>query len=1253
MSHVIPPRLLYTLIIVAVALLLGRELLERSPPSPMPSESTASIEVTAHPERTDSLEPETHTEQLSVNTDQAALATTLEQRLHLAQLLGRNDLIAATQQQLALLVPPHPLALFYEAYLALADGHQDEAAAAQAALAEQPGTALMQRDLQAYIDSHGVNKKHLQRARLLAKTARYAEALAAFEQVFPEGMPTPSLQLEYLQLRGHIKAHRRDTLQRLQTLNNVYPNIPVYQLALAQHRYRGSPNSAEALAAYRGLAHGGDSGLPAAYAWQRALDGAPMSASWLGEYRSLLALYPDNLDFQQRYDGAEQAWLAEQRNLRDPYYRARKRGLQLLERGADSAAEPLLRRALRAYKHDAEVLGGLGYIAMNQDRWDEALNYFRGAVEHNRDPDNTMKWQRLRTEAGFWQALRVAETHIEGGRYLAAERLLRRAATFKPRSPDVAVARAKLALVDQEFGTADRHYRQALRYQPMHTAALRGRVELALRRDGQAAALALIATYTPAQRERIAPQRRQLRIAHGLQRAAVLGSGTAELAVLVDELLGLNPDSPWQRRELAILMGSVGRSAEADGRMARWARADGRAEMHHAYALYLAGREQLTAAIAQLEQVAPSQRSGAMSRSLLSWQFSQAQAGLRNIVDGDQRERALAGLAQRYHGDVDAELAIAQLYLAEGEFAAAEQLYLTAQPQRTWPWRRQIAYGELMLSLAKLADFPAWRDDQPASADVEFTAGLQRLDDDYYFARAQGYEDKDLQVISHALYRRLMARPGEHQFAAQKAVLRHSYQRDVGEFDEQSAMILAQLGSLSSQQLLELTALFEKLEADDALTACLDHLVGRDDLSREQRVDTMQLLAASRRDADAELQALAILDAKVVADSAEFDVEQWYPQAADDWLNSRAKSTLDTLRDRAQGQLIIGMDFSAKGGRDRLWQLPIQLSLPFPKYNGHLILRADTVSIDSGELRYIERDPTAPTQRLTSDVSGRDEGLMLGLGWRGQRWWADIGSTPQGFENASWLGGVGMNGKVANIGWRLSLSQRPQTSTTLAYAGLRVPTAAAQGSNQFWGGVLRSGGKLNLSYDRGGRYGLWSSLQYHNMHGEKVVGNRRAAALAGVYWRIVEQTDRGLRIGVNVSYLNFRKNLGEISLGHGGYYSPQSYLSLSLPVRYFGRHGDRWSYMVGAAISGSRSQLDAPHGLPGNAGRGGGVGYYAEAVLERRLNKRWAVGVAADVHRSEFYQPNHIQLYMKYQFAGGWQPIAMPPEPLGMYAEFD
>src|SRR5690606_23403084 len=109
-------------------------------------------------------------------------------------------------------------------------------------------------------------------ARLLVRAGRYEQALKAYDALFPNGMPSAELQLEYLEAEGSLSERWESVKQGLEQLNAAYPGVPAFQLALANHIRRRDAADPWILATYRQLALRSDIGIVAANAWLRALD---------------------------------------------------------------------------------------------------------------------------------------------------------------------------------------------------------------------------------------------------------------------------------------------------------------------------------------------------------------------------------------------------------------------------------------------------------------------------------------------------------------------------------------------------------------------------------------------------------------------------------------------------------------------------------------------------------------------------------------------------------------------------------------------------------------------------------------------------------------------------------------------------------------------------------------------------------------------------------------------------------------------
>lgn len=321
-------------------------------------------------------------------------------------------------------------------------------------------------------------------------------------------------------------------------------------------------------------------------------------------------------------------------------------------------------------------------------------------------------------------------------------------------------------------------------------------------------------------------------------------------------------------------------------------------------------------------------------------------------------------------------------------------------------------------------------------------------------------------------------------------------------------------------------------------------------------------------------------------------------------------------------------------------------------------------------------------QGVSSMSQQTAQGMSFTAGYQRDDLSADIGFTPLDFPVTNVVGGIRQKGDLGQYGYSIEVSRRPITSSLLSYAGTKDPV-----TGEVWGGVVATGGRFGLSLDKGETFGFWSSLGLHSLTGRNVLSNSRLQLMAGGQWRIVNEENRLFSLGLTGMYWHHTQNAGEYTFGHGGYYSPLNYRSLSLPITYAER-SPRFSYMLRAAISASQSQMrDAPYfptdstmqGLakylsfiktaypalypalastyfPNPTYSGGsshGTGQSLKAAWEYQVEPKLFVGGLLSLDRSESYAPNRLLFYMRYSLDHpAAQPVFMPPEPIEPSSQF-
>ena len=378
---------------------------------------------------------------------------------------------------------------------------------------------------------------------------------------------------------------------------------------------------------------------------------------------------------------------------------------------------------------------------------------------------------------------------------------------------------------------------------------------------------------------------------------------------------------------------------------------------------------------------------------------------------------------------------------------------------------------------------------------------------------------------------------------------------------------------------------------------------------------------------------------------------------------------LADLLDQRSTWIAGGVDVRTRDGsvgksNYRYVEVPLEWKQPGP--NGtRLSVQSALVNVDAGS---IDLSQTSDASRFGTVLlcqpncnSGifrqKATGLALSTSLERDNWRVDVGTTPIGFPVQQVTGGFLTKGDLGKLSYSLDLSRRAVTGSVLSYAGARDPR-----TGETWGGVVASGVRIGLSRDSGGAFGAWSSLGLHQLSGKNVPANNRVQLMGGGYWRAINEEDRLLSLGLTGMVWHHAKNDGEYTFGHGGYYSPERFQSLSIPIT-FAQRSQRLSYSVRAALSTSRSSTARADYYPGrpdlqaqataagsspfySASTGGGIGRSLAAQFEYQLDADLFVGGRFEIDRSSDYAPNRAFVYFRYNLDhDSARPVTFPPEP--------
>ncbi|GGZ00668.1 cellulose synthase [Novosphingobium colocasiae] len=189
-----------------------------------------------------------------------------------------------------------------------------------------------------------------------------------------------------------------------------------------------------------------------------------------------------------------------------------------------------------------------------------------------------------------------------------------------------------------------------------------------------------------------------------------------------------------------------------------------------------------------------------------------------------------------------------------------------------------------------------------------------------------------------------------------------------------------------------------------------------------------------------------------------------------------------------------------------------------------------------------ESDPAACLAQVDSQNAS---GVALSAGYAGDLVQAEAGTTPIGMGKTKLTFRAAVTPKFGGgVEGKAFVERKPVTDSVLSYAGTLDPVTGER-----WGQVMRTGGGVGLSYDRDGN-GVYGEGRYYRYRGTNVANNDGFEINVGGYMRAHRTAHSSLSVGLNVNYQKYDNSQNTFTWGNGGYFSPQSFLSVGFPINY-------------------------------------------------------------------------------------------------------
>lgn len=374
-------------------------------------------------------------------------------------------------------------------------------------------------------------------------------------------------------------------------------------------------------------------------------------------------------------------------------------------------------------------------------------------------------------------------------------------------------------------------------------------------------------------------------------------------------------------------------------------------------------------------------------------------------------------------------------------------------------------------------------------------------------------------------------------------------------------------------------------------------------------------------------------------------------------------------------------------------EAPLEISLPVG--DDRVALRVTPVSLNAGsvgdsaktrfggpnaaQLEAVQAvlatpEPTTAQLAAASGVDGsagrqKDSGVGVAVGYEmpslGLK--ADIGMSPLGFLYSNPVGGVSIDRALSddsNVRYGASVSRRSVNDSLVSFAGAKDARSGLK-----WGGVTANGGRVQLGYDNG-EYGAYGYAGLYKLLGNNVKDNTRAEGGAGIYWYLLSDDTRQLTAGLGATALSYDNNQGTFTYGSGGYFSPQNYFSIGVPVSWSQRT-DRLSYTLRGSVglqhieqdsakyfaNDSNMQAVLEQASTAYAAAGSslqsqssgqnktGIGYNLGAAAEYRLGSNMILGGSFGMDNAQDYKQWTGGLYLRYTLEDFTGRMPMPVNP--------
>ena len=1099
----------------------------------------------------------------------------------------RADLAANSVERALAAEPRNTAALALAARIEAARNNRAAAAGFEVRLREAGGTAEQRVQAEGALRGASIDRAAIEEARRLGRDGRVAEAAARWRAIFGTQGPTELYAQEYFQALAASDGGRDEGARGLQRLAEQPNASPRARLAAAQNLTFQPATRAEGIRRLTQLIDNPELAAEARAAWRQALAWSASDPAAAPQIEAYLRRFPDDTDLRRAQAAAPPVAAP------DPGFTARQEGFTRLEAGGLRDATRQFEVALGANPNDADALGGLGIVRLREGRNAEARGLLERAIAAA--PTRGQQWQQALDGAAYGQELADARAAIRRGALDEADTLLRSAQrrAVEDRT-DAETLLGDLALRRGDAAAAEQRFRTALARRPGFPPAQQG-LNQALRAQGRIA-------EAPVRGPRAVSEAGDTAgtspgEAGRLRAEAARSQDPGVAAALLRQASQQAPDDPWIRLDLARALRRQGNTQEGRALVEELALRSARRDDLYAAALLADEDGRVMEAEAFLNRIPPATRTPDMARLgqrlRNQGEVQRAVAQLAGRAPGEGRTALLTLAARPDPTGATAAAVIRALGNANDRFGAAEAARIGEAANRGAGAGVRIAIAGALLGAGLEAEASTMAGAvESANPTAEQRRDIASLRGGVAVRTADRLNETGDQARGFEALRPVLERDPNNTDASLALARLHQGARQPSEALRIAEAVLARNprnieargGAVDAAIALRSRARAEALVAE-----------GQELHPRDSRMSLME--ARMARAFNQESRALRSLELAQQQRRAELGQPTGLPLAAtspgglqNPFLRPGAAVPLanagsavvpadrisrDIAQEMATLERVSGPTATASAGfrsrtgtsgLDRLTEVHAPQSADFSpgEIGGRLTATVTGVSLNAGSLnsnaqvqnRFGSNGAFGSTQSPRTTAAG----AMVNLAYqRGDVFRADIGSSPFGFPNGTQVqGGIEVAPQITpNIRLRFTGERRSVTDSLLSWSGMNDRI-----TGQRWGQVMRTGGRGQVEVPVGAGF-IYAGGGYSVYDGQNVASNNRTEAGAGFSYPLLTRPDGTVTVGTDLVYFSFDRNLRFFSLGHGGYYSPQSFFAFNVPVDYRGRSGD-FTYRVGA-----------------------------------------------------------------------------------------